>query len=87
MLLAASTRSFRMIAMPGVRTGTSAGLPPRRPGAAAISSWAAKVQAVLVALVLVVLLEEAFTLQAGIPREAASIPVAATIPVAAITPT
>ena len=44
-------------------------------------------QAALVALVLVVLLEEAFTLQAGIPREAASIPVAATIPVAAITPT
>jgi hypothetical protein len=33
-----------------------------------------------VALVLVVLLEEAFTLQAGVPREAASIPVAAITP-------
>ena len=33
-----------------------------------------------VALVLVVLLEEAFTLQAGVPREAASIPVAVITP-------
>ena len=41
----------------------------------------------LVLLVLVGLQEEAFTLQAGIPREAASIQVAASIPVAAITPT
>ena len=37
-------------------------------------------QVALVALVLVVLLEEAFTLQAGVPREAASIPVAAITP-------
>ena len=31
-LLTASTRSFRMIAMPGFTTDTLAGLPPRRPG-------------------------------------------------------